>query len=308
MKIIVLGLGVQGCKRKEKAGSDCVAVVDPFNEKADLRHYTQVPLESFDAALICTPDSAKFEIISYMLSNRKHILVEKPLLTSDPSQLEHLANLAVKNRVTCYTAYNHRFEPHFMKMKEVLDQDQLGKIYTLRMFYGNGTARLVRNSEWRDQGTGVLPDLGSHLLDTLLFWIGKPLQGFRFYQANCFENKALDHCAFGLNSPISIHLEMTLLSWRNHFFTDIYGEKGSVHIQSLCKWGPSTFTLRDRKLPSGRPDEQSSTLVQSDPTWDREYEYFKQLCQRGESNIDNDIWINQTLNGLISDLGERGNS
>ena len=34
------------------------------------------------------------------------------------------------------------------------------------MFYGNGTARLVRDSAWRDQGAGVLPDLGSHLLDT----------------------------------------------------------------------------------------------------------------------------------------------
>ena len=45
----------------------------------------------------------------------------------------------------------------------------LGGIYRCRMFYGNGTARLVRDSAWRDDGAGVLPDLGSHLLDTARF-------------------------------------------------------------------------------------------------------------------------------------------
>ena len=89
-----------------------------------------------------------------------------------------------------------------------------------------------------------------------------------------------------------------LLSWRNHFYADVYAEKGSAHIQSLCKWGPSTFVLRDRKLPSGRPDEDVVTLEQPDPTWALEYEHFKGLCARGESNIDNDLWINDVLNDL----------
>ena len=31
-----------------------------------------------------------------------------------------------------------------------------------------------RNSAWRDRGAGVLPDLGSHLLDTAMFWFGDP--------------------------------------------------------------------------------------------------------------------------------------
>ena len=91
---------------------------------------------------------------------------------------------------------------------------------------------------------------------------------------------------------------MTLLNWRNHFYADVFAENGSAHIQSLCKWGPSTFTLRDRKLPSGRPDEEAVTLVQADPTWQLEYQHFKQLCESGESNIDNDIWINTVLNDL----------
>jgi hypothetical protein len=91
---------------------------------------------------------------------------------------------------------------------------------------------------------------------------------------------------------------VTLLSWRNHFSADVLAEHGSAHIQSLCKWGPSTFTLRDRTLPSGRPDESSVTLVQPDPTWALEYAHFTRLCARGEGNIDNDIWINATLSAL----------
>ena len=71
-----------------------------------------------------------------------------------------------------YTAYNHRFEPHFVRMRDLVKSGALGTIYRCRMFYGNGTARLVRNSDWRDQGAGVLADLGSHVLDTARFWFG----------------------------------------------------------------------------------------------------------------------------------------
>ena len=72
----------------------------------------------------------------------------------------------------CYTAYNHRFEPHYVRMRDLVKSGVLGDIYRCRMFYGNGTARLVRDSAWRDRGAGVLPDLGSHLLDTARFWFG----------------------------------------------------------------------------------------------------------------------------------------
>jgi hypothetical protein len=99
-----------------------------------------------------------------------------------------------------------------------------------------------------------------------------------------------------------LQFEVTLLSWRNHHYTDVFAEKGSAHISSLCKWGPSTFTVRDRKLPSGRPDEDAVTLVQADPTWEIEYGHFKRLCERGENNIDNDIWINATLRDLQAQL------
>jgi len=295
VRVIVAGLGVQGHKRRAIAGKEAVAVVDPFNPEADYKSVADVPLSSYDAALVCTPDEAKGEILSYLLANGKHVLVEKPLLNDKTASLPALAELAKAHKVTCYTAYNHRFEPHFVRMREAIASGALGEVYSLRMFYGNGTARLVRESAWRDQGAGVLPDLGSHLLDTVLFWLGQPETPFRVISANRFENRAFDHFCFGSAGKVRIELEMTLLSWRNHFTADVFAEKGSAHIESLCKWGPSTFTLRDRKLPSGRPDEHAVTLVQPDPTWQVEYDYFKGLCATGAGNIENDMWIDAVL-------------
>ena len=92
---------------------------------------------------------------------------------------------------------------------------------------------------------------------------------------------------------------MSLLSWRNHFVCDVMAEKGSAHIESLCKWGPSRFTVQKRILPSGRPPEQSVTLVQDDPTWALEYAHFKGLVHnQAKTNLTTDLWIQQELNRL----------
>jgi predicted dehydrogenase len=300
----VAGLGVQGQKRRFVAGEDVVATVDPVHAEADYKSLADVPLSAFDSALVCTPDDTKIELLTYLLSNGKHLLVEKPLFAHDNSVLEKLARIAKSRGVGLYTAYNHRFEPHFVRMKQTIESGILGKIYLVRMFYGNGTARLVRDSAWRDQGAGVLTDLGSHLLDTALFWFGKPLAPFDINSCNRFENNSFDHFSFGSNGSPVLQFEMTLLNWRNNFYADIFAEHGSAHIQSLCKWGPSTFTLRDRKLPSGRPVEESVTLEQPDPTWNLEYKHFKALCAVGKTNITNDMWINSVLNDLtVRSLG-----
>ncbi|OGO90145.1 MAG: oxidoreductase [Coxiella sp. RIFCSPHIGHO2_12_FULL_42_15] len=296
MKVIVVGLGVQGHKRRAIAGSDYVACVDPINVQADYKHVSEVPLNNYDAALVCTPDQTKIEILTYLIQHKKHILVEKPLYASDPILVE-LQTLAQQQKVVCYTAYNHRFEPHLMRMRDVIQSGGLGACYHARFFYGNGTARLVRDSAWRDQGAGVLPDLGSHLLDLSDFIFGVRGSQFQVIFSNCFENNAPDHVTFvNRTTQPQLEFEMTLLSWRNHFSCDVLGEKGSVHVESLCKWGPSTFTLRKRILPSGRPPEQAITLVQEDPTWALEYAHFKKLIiESVATDLSRDRWMSQQL-------------
>jgi scyllo-inositol 2-dehydrogenase (NADP+) len=300
MKVIVAGLGIQGYKRRKHAGNDFIASVDPFNKEADYSDIRDVPLESYDAVLACIPDEPKVDILHYALSNGKHVLVEKPLWAGTDEEIVELEQIAKANKVVCCTAYNHRFEPHFIRMRDLIASEKLGKIYSCRMFYGNGTARLVRDSVWRDQGYGVLPDLGSHLLDTCRFWFGDELGEFKLISAHNFENRAPDHVTISSegNQP-RIELEMTLCMWRNYFSCDILAEKGTVHIESLCKWGSATFSHRERVLPSGRPPETSLTLIQDDPTWVAEYKHFKEIVKSGAiTNLSNDIWLQNNLDRL----------
>src|SRR5215813_4692248 len=124
-RCIVIGYGVQGRKRCAIAGSDVVAIVDPVAEGAHFSNTRDVPLDSYDAALVCTPDGAKSELLGFLLRNGKHVLVEKPLLTADDATLLRLQELARSKQAICYTAYNHRFEPHFVRMRDLLTSGTL---------------------------------------------------------------------------------------------------------------------------------------------------------------------------------------
>ena len=149
----------------------------------------------------------------------------------------------------------------------------------------------------------MLPDLGSHLLDTAIDWFGALNEDFHVIASNTFENKAPDHVVIGSESTIpKLELEMSLLMWRNHFTCDVFAEKGSAHIESLCKWGPSKFIFRERVLPSGRPPQNVITLEQSDPTWQAEYDYFKKLCKEpAPCDLSRDIWLQEMLGTLSNE-------
>jgi scyllo-inositol 2-dehydrogenase (NADP+) len=300
MRVVVAGLGVQGHKRRRFAGSDYVASVDPVNPEADFRRLSEIPVDRYDAVLACIPDEPKQELLSYCVDHSKHVLVEKPLWVDREGDLLELERKAREKGVVIYTAYNHRFEPHYARMRSLIASGELGRVYNCRMFYGNGTARLVRESGWRDKGAGVLPDLGSHLLDTCRFWFGDIAESFAVTAASKFENLAPDHVVIvSERQAPRIELEMTLLMWRNHFTCDILAEKGTAHITSLCKWGPSSFIRRTRVLPSGRPPETIETLTQDDPTWAAEYAHFRSLCANSTpTDLSNDRWLHRVLSRL----------
>ena len=126
----------------------------------------------------------------------------------------------------------------------------------------------------------------------------------RLISASRFENRAPDHAIFIADKRRPrIELEMTLCMWRNHFTCDILAERGTAHIESLCKWGPTTFRHRRRVLPSGSPPETAVTLTQDDPTWALEYEHFRKLCgARTPTDLSNDLTIQRTLRRLAKDV------
>jgi hypothetical protein len=136
----------------------------------------------------------------------------------------------------------------------------------------------------------------------VLFLFGEVAGPCKAWRADRFENRAFDRVIFGFHGPLPIDCEVSMLSYRNTFLADVYGELGSAHINCLCKWGPSTLTIRKRVLPSGRPDEESNTLVSADPTWAIEYEHFRSLCQSGGNNLSNDRWIQARLDEVSASI------
>lgn len=293
MRTIVIGLGVQGNKRKAVAGTDFEFCVDPLNEAANYKHLDEVDFESFDSALLCTPDELKFEYVMKLVSRGKHVLIEKPFNVTE-LQLKEISNLANKSNTTVYVAYNHRFEPHWKTTKKMIENEKIGKIYKVNLFYGNGTAELVKNSMWRDKDLGVISDLASHLFDLVDFWFGLEKYDLEIISVNKFENNAYDNAIIKLVGSPEVILEISLLSWRNNFRAELVGSEGSIILESLCKWGPSHLTLRNRKRPSGKPDEETSTLVCSDPTWEAEYRHFLYLIDSSNlGNLESNFKISQ---------------
>jgi predicted dehydrogenase len=298
MRTIVIGLGVQGNKRQLFAGKDFQFSIDPLNDKATFKNLDEGDFQSFDSALLCIPDELKFDYVKKLVTNGKHVLIEKPF--NLPSlQLKEIADLAKKTKTTVYVAYNHRFEPHWMTAKDLIENERIGKIYKLNLFYGNGTAELVKSSLWRDKDLGVIPDLASHLFDLVDFWFGLNQYDIQVLSVNKFENNAYDNAVIKLVGSPEVILEISLLSWRNNFKAELVGSEGSINLDSLCKWGPSQLTIRNRKRPSGKPDEEISTLVCSDPTWEAEYRHFVNLIDnRNLGNLESNLKISQLFDKL----------
>ncbi len=298
MKVVIVGFGTQGKKRLNISSKDVVGIVDPNNPSVRYNKLKEVSLEIYDSVLICVPDNQKIDLIKFCIKNKKNILVEKPLNINQKLLLK-IQKEANKNKIVIYTAYNHRFEPHLIEVKKILDKKLIGKIYYAKIFYGNGTAKLVKRSPWRDQGSGIIDDLGSHLLDLYLFFFKSKKITFTNISSSNYENKSYDHSIIlGKNEKkFQILLEMSMCSWKNEFFLDIYGSKGSIHVQNLCKWGPSTLSLRKRVIPSGKPKVTSKVLNIKDPTWKKEYTYFSKLIKESKgTNLEKDIWISNNLN------------
>src|SRR5690349_13613292 len=168
MRYVVVGLGNIGQRRRALLGERCVATADPFNNAADYRSVRDVPLDTFDVAVLAIPDDDKIDLVTYLLEQGKHVLVEKPLPLPDAATARSLEALARSRGLALYTAYNHRFEPLLVAFKAQLEAGAIGEVYHGRLFYGNGTVRHVAGT-WRDQGLGAIQDLGCHLLDLLAF-------------------------------------------------------------------------------------------------------------------------------------------
>ena len=67
MKILIVGLGVQGKKRiKYLKKKHSYVTVDTKNSRAEYNNIRKVPLNKYDTVFVCTPDDQKNRIILFI--------------------------------------------------------------------------------------------------------------------------------------------------------------------------------------------------------------------------------------------------
>ncbi len=81
-----------------------------------------------DAIAVVTPVWTHYELAKAALENGKHIFVEKPF-TSTAAQAEELIDLAARKNLKIMVDHTFLFTGAVKKIKQLLDDDALGKLY-----------------------------------------------------------------------------------------------------------------------------------------------------------------------------------
>lgn len=300
MNYIIVGFGNIGHKRKDALGKKCITTIDPdIKKQADYKDSYSLPdklLQKFSCVILAVPKQFKLELLEYWLSKGKHVLVEKPLVI-DKKIANRLLAICKKNRVIWYTGYNIRFEPSILKLSKILKNNTLGTIYHGQMTYGYGNSAQIKYT-WRNSGYGVLDEIGSHLIDLAQLLLNYSSDQFKTNSLLSYELDTFDHCNISTNDN-KISITASALYWKNIFSIEIYGDKGSAHINSLCKWGDSKLEIHQRKIPAGAPKIKIFEFRQKDNSWVIDIKEFEKRVKKKTTSSTTDLSIGETLINLV---------
>lgn len=128
-----------------------------------------------DLVVICTPNTTHYEFAKKAILAGKHVVVEKPF-TVDSREAEELIALAKAHNVNLSVYQNRRWDNDFLTVKALLQTDMLGRLSTYEAHFDRYRPEI--KNRWREHnlpGSGILYDLGSHLIDQALDLFGMPL-------------------------------------------------------------------------------------------------------------------------------------
>lgn len=293
MRYLIAGFGNIGKKRAKSLGRKFSVSFDPNPlAKADYQKLDNIPPEAYDAAVLTVPQKFKFDLTKHFLSSGKHVLNEKPFITTQ-KQLTQLRSIAKKNNVIFFTSYNHRFEPNIKRMKNKILSGKLGKFYYGRMIYSFGNIK-ERIGTWRETEFGVLEEIAPHLLDLAINLFGYKGDQFKNIISAKIESSIFDHWVFSTTDG-KIIFETSSLSWKNLFSIDLYFEKGSLHINGLRKWVGSRFIIRQRIFPAGIPKELAYLDKGIDSSWNKDFSFFERMIKAGKTSHEYDLQMSVAL-------------
>jgi predicted dehydrogenase len=179
-------------RRDEEKAKDYAArheVPKWYSSAADLIQDPEV-----NVIYIATPPHVHLELTQLAAAAGKPVYVEKPMARTHAECLQ-MIQACEQASIPLFVAYYRRKLPHFLKIKELLDQGEIGAIRTVHIKLKQVlTPNLVSSSaeNWRVipeiAGGGYFYDLASHQLDLLDFFFGKitHASGFSTNQAKAY--------------------------------------------------------------------------------------------------------------------------
>jgi predicted dehydrogenase len=145
---------------------------DPIGGKSAADHADH--LDDFDAALIAVPHALHAPLTCSLLEQGKPVFVEKPMaLTS--ADCERMIATAASTGLPLAVGLMRRQLQAARWLKDLLESEALGKIESFDVRDGFVYEWMVTSDAiWRKEkaGGGVLIDVGVHVLDLVLWWLG----------------------------------------------------------------------------------------------------------------------------------------
>src|SRR3954468_19830508 len=164
------------------SGIEIVAIVDPAVSR---REYVQqkfgVPasygdhrdaIPHIDAAVVGIPHQYHAPVTVDLLNAGIHVLVEKPMALTT-AECDRMIDASERSGATLAVGLLRRFGPSLRYTKEVLESGMLGTIRSFDVREGSIFRWPVQSAAmFSPQSGGVLADIGTHVLDLLLWWFG----------------------------------------------------------------------------------------------------------------------------------------
>lgn len=127
-----------------------------------------------ELVVITTPNEFHYPMAMKALNAGKHVVLEKPFAVS-VSECEELIHAAEQYGCLLSVYHNRRFDNDFLTIQKLLENGALGEVVTYEAHYDRFRSEV--RERWREQdkkGSGILFDLGSHLIDQALTLFGEP--------------------------------------------------------------------------------------------------------------------------------------
>jgi predicted dehydrogenase len=131
--------------------------------------------ETLELIVVNTPNHLHLDMARQALAAGKHVILEKPM-TVTTQEARTLIDLARSRNLVLSVFQNRRWDGDFRTLQQVVENKLLGQIVALEGHFDRFRNYIEANT-WKEEtgaGSGILYNLGSHMIDQVLVLFGKP--------------------------------------------------------------------------------------------------------------------------------------